>query len=99
MKKHQELAKNMTHKDLEKCISEIIEFHDTGILKSAGLVRAFADKLVESIGESIIPYKIRMSEEMLLFEGAKRFAKEMTKKELKEEADHNNELYRKGELR
>ena len=55
---------------LADCVREILDWHQTGILKG-GKVRGLADEVV-AISNSP-EYKLRMAEDLVLKEAAKRF--------------------------
>jgi len=66
------MPNNMSDERLESCILELFHFHDKGILED-GLVRRFANEIVEKIGESVMPYKIKIAEDTLFREAARRW--------------------------
>ena len=68
-----QLVRFIADRNLKICVDEIIDFHNTGVLKT-GLVREFALELVNNIGWTIIPYKIKMAEDIILMEAATRFS-------------------------
>ena len=69
----QQLVQAMNNKDLKICVDEIVDFHASCVLKS-GLVREFASELVNNLGDGVVPYKLKMAEEIILLEAARRFA-------------------------
>jgi hypothetical protein len=68
-----QMVKFIKNTNLKICVDELIDFHQTGILKT-GLVREFAQGLVENLGQSVVPYKLKIAEDLILMEAATRFS-------------------------
>jgi hypothetical protein len=61
---------------LKKSLEELFEMHDTGILKSGGLVRDFANDVVFEITKDQAT-KLKIAEDTLIEEAARRYLKEL----------------------
>jgi len=73
METTKEMVKFISNSNLKRCIDELLDFHETGILPT-GLVREFANEIVEKLGSSVMPYKLKMAEDIILLEAATRFS-------------------------
>ena len=68
-----EMVEFINNRNLKICVDELIDFHSTGILKT-GLVREFASELVNNLGQSVMPYKLKIEEDLILMEAATRLS-------------------------
>ena len=68
-----QMVRFISNLNLKICVDEIIDFHNTGVLKT-GLVREFAHELVNNLGEAVAPYKVKIAEDIILLEAATRFS-------------------------
>ena len=67
-------AKEIRPLGLKKCLEELFETHDTGILKSGGLVRDFANDVVFEITKDHST-KLKIAKDVLMKEAARRYLK------------------------
>jgi len=65
-------AKEIKPLGLKKSLEELFEMHDTGILKSGGLVRDFANDVVLKVTKDHFT-KLGIAEDVLMREAARRY--------------------------
>ena len=65
-------AKKIRPMGLRKSLEELFEMHSTGILKSGGLVRDFAEDVVLEITKDHAT-KLKIAEDTLMEEAARRY--------------------------